>query len=73
MQQQEPITRSLDLLYKTYKTSFAHIFLFLETAGLLDSHTLYAIQYNIIQYNTAQHNSTQQKTMHYTQNAFLEI
>ena len=78
MQQQEPITRSLNLLYKTYKTSFAHIFLFLETAGLLDSCTLYAIQYNIIQYNTAQHNTTQlnttqHKTMHYIQNAFLGI
>ena len=41
-------------------------FYFLETMGLLDSRTLYAIQYNIIQYDTAQHNSTQQNTIQCT-------
>ena len=56
---QEPITRSLHLAYKTYETSFACIFLFLETAGLLDSRSLYAIQYNIIQHHTTQHNTIQ--------------
>ena len=59
--QQEPITGSLHLLYKLYETSFARISLVLETAGLIDSRTLYVIQYNIIQHNTTQHN-----TMHYT-------
>ena len=33
---QEPITRSLHLPYKPYATTFARIFLFLETVGLLD-------------------------------------
>ena len=40
---------------------FARIFLFLETAGLLDSRALYTIQNNVVQYNTAQHNA-----IHYT-------
>ena len=57
---QEPITRSLHLPYKPYETSFARIFLILETSGILDSRALYALQYNIMQCNTAQH-----KTMHY--------
>ena len=43
------------------KESFARIFLFLETAGLLDSRALYTIQYSIVQYNTEQHNA-----IHYT-------
>ena len=30
---QEPITRSLHLPYKPYETTFARIFLLLETAG----------------------------------------
>ena len=60
---QEPIIRSLHLPYKPYETTFARIFLFLETAGLLDSLTIYAIQYNIIQYNTAKHNSTKHNTI----------
>ena len=47
-QVQQPITRSLNLPYKPYETSFARIFLFLENAGLLDSRAVYAIQYNII-------------------------
>ena len=51
---QEPITRSLHLPYKPYETSFARICLFLETAGLLDSRALCAIQYNITQHNTIQ-------------------
>ena len=51
---QRPITRSLHLPYKPYETSFARIFLFLETAGLLDSRALCAIQYNITQHNTIQ-------------------
>ena len=59
--QQEPIKRSLHLPYKLYETSFVRISLVLETAGLIDSRTLYVIQYNIIQHNTTQHN-----TMHYT-------
>ena len=71
---QEPITRSLHLPYKPYETSFARIFLFLETVGLLDWRALYAIQYNIIQYDTAQHNSTQNNTIQCsTQYAFLGI
>ena len=44
---QEPITRSLHLPYKPYETTFARIFLILETVGLLDKRALYAIQYNI--------------------------
>ena len=63
---QEPITQSLHLSYKPYETTFARIFLFLETVGLLDWRALYAKQYNIIQYNTAQHNSTQQNTIQCT-------
>ena len=49
---QEPITRSLYLPYKPYESTFARIFLFLETAGLLNSR-LYAIQCNIIHYYMA--------------------
>ena len=60
----EPITWSVHLPY-ILESTFARIFLFLETAGLLDSRTLYAIQYNIMEYNTAHHNSTQH-IMHYT-------
>ena len=63
---QEPITRSLHLPYKPYETTFARIFLFLETVGLLDWRALYAIQYNIIQYDTAQHNSTQNNKIQYS-------
>ena len=58
---QEPITRSLHLPYKPYESTFARIFLFLETAGLLDSravYAVYAIQYNIIQRSTTQLNTT---------------
>ena len=63
----EPITRtrSLHLPYKPYETTFARIFLFLETVGLLDWRTPYAIQYNIIQYDTAQHNSIQYSALYY--------
>ena len=43
------------------RKSFARIFLFLETAGLLDSRALYTIQYSIVQYNTEQDNA-----IHYT-------
>ena len=60
---QEPITRSHHLPYKPYETTFARIFLFLETVALLDWRALYAIQYNIIQYDTAQHNLTQNNTI----------
>ena len=60
---QEPITRSLHLPYKLYETTFARIFLFLETVGLLDSRTIYATQYN--EYNTTQQNTTQQNTTQY--------
>ena len=60
---QEPVTRSLHLPYKPYEISFARIFLFLETVGLLDWRALYAIQYNIIQYDTAKHNLTQNNTI----------
>ena len=63
---QEPINRSLHLPYKPYETTFAPVFLFLETVGLLDWRALYAIQYNIIQYDTAQHNSTQNNTIQCT-------
>ena len=55
---QEPITRSHHLPYKPYETTFARIFLFLETVGLLDGRALYAKQYNTMQYDTAQHNLT---------------
>ena len=55
--QQEPINRSLHLPYKLYETSFARISLVLETAGLIDSRTLYVKQYNIIQHNTTQNNT----------------
>ena len=41
----EPITWSLHLPYKPYETTFARIFLFLETVGLLNWR---ALQYNII-------------------------
>ena len=59
---------------KPYETTFARIFLFLETMGLLDWRALYAVQYNIIQYDTAQHNSTQNNTIQCTiQYAFLGI
>ena len=58
-----PSRRSLHLPYKPYETTFARIFLFLETAGLLDSPTIYAIQYNIMQYYTAEHNSTKHNTI----------
>ena len=64
---QEPITRSLHLPYKPYKTAFARIFLFLQTAGLLDSRALYAqytVQYK--QHNKAQLNKAQHIAMHYT-------
>ena len=62
------------LPYKPYETTFAGIFLFLETVGLLDWRALYAIQYNIIQYDTAQHNSTQDNTIQCTiQYAFFGI
>ena len=54
---QEPITWSLHLPY-IIESTFARIFLFLETVGLLDWRALYALQYNIIQYDTAQHNTT---------------
>ena len=65
------ITRSLHLPY-ILESTFARIFLFLETVGLLDWRALYAIQYNIIQYDTAQHNSTQNNTIQCTiQYAFL--
>ena len=58
----------------SYETTFARIFLFLETVGLLDWRALYAIQYNIIQYDTAQHNLTQNNTIQCTiQYAFLGI
>ena len=50
----------------TCETTFASIFLFLETVGLLDWRALYAIQYNIIQYDSAQHNSTQNNTIQCT-------
>ena len=60
----EPITRSLHLPYKPYETTFARIFLFLETVGLLDWYALYAIRYNII--NTTQHNTTQHKAIQYS-------
>ena len=71
---QESITRSLHLPYKPYETTFARIFLFLETVELLDWRALYAIQYNIIQYHTAQHNSTQNNTIQCTiQYVFLGI
>ena len=43
---QEPITRSLHLPYKPYETTFALIFLFLETVRLLDWCPLYAILNN---------------------------
>ena len=70
----EPITRSLHLPNKPYETTFARIFLFLETVGLLDWRALDAIQYNIIQYDTAQHNSTQNNTIQCTmQYAFFGI
>ena len=70
---QEPITRSLHLTYKLYETTFARIFLFLETAGFLDSRTIYSIQSgarDTVQYNTIQHSKTQlyktqHNTMHY--------
>ena len=39
------------------RKNFARIFLFLETAGLLDSRALYAIEYSIVEYNTAEHNA----------------
>ena len=42
---QEPMTWSFHLTYKPYETTFARIFLFLETVGLLDWR---ALQYNII-------------------------
>ena len=47
---QEPITRSLHLPYKPYETTFARIFLFLETVGLLEAFRLarticYTVQY----------------------------
>ena len=63
---QEPITRSLHLPYKPYETTFAGIFLFLETVKLLDWHALCAIQYNITQYDTPQHNSAQNNTIQCT-------
>ena len=48
---QEPITQSLHLPYKPYETTFARIFLFLETAGLLNSRTIcYTVQYNTLLY-----------------------
>ena len=45
-QDQEPITRSLHLPY-ILESTFARIFLFLETVGLLDWRALYAIQYSV--------------------------
>ena len=68
------MTRSLHLPYKPYKTTFARIFLFLETVGLSGWRVLYAIQYNIIQYDTAQHNLTQNNTIKCTiQYAFRTV
>ena len=71
---QEPITRSHHLPYKPYETTFARIFLFLETVGLLDGRALYAKQYNTMQYDTAQHNLTQNNTIKCTiQYAFRTV
>ena len=70
---QERITRSLHLPYKPYETSFARIFLFLETAGLLDSRPLYAIQYNITQHNTDEHNTTQYNALYNTLSRELKL
>ena len=42
--------RSLHLPYKPYETTFARIFLFLETVGLLDWRALYAIEYIYVIY-----------------------
>ena len=61
------ITRSLHLPYKPFETTFAHICLFLEPAGLLDSCAHNTIKYNAmqcnaVQYNTIQYNTAQQNT-----------
>ena len=74
------ITRSLYLPFKPYETTFAHIFLFLEAARLLDSSAhntiknnamqCNAMQYNAIQHSTTKHriqsNPIQSNTLHYT-------
>ena len=51
------------LPYKPYETTFARIFLILETVGLLDSR--HYVPYSAIYYNTTQHNTTQHNTIHY--------
>ena len=62
---QEPITWSLHLPYGPCETSFARIFLFLETAGLLDLRLLYA--------HTIQHSTTQPNTTQKTYNALCNM
>ena len=70
---QEPVTRSIHLPCKPYKSSFARIFLILETAGLLDSRVLYTVQYNVIQHITTQHGTTQYNTLQYNTIQYIII
>ena len=61
-----PSPRSLHLPYKPKKTTFARIFLFLETAGLFACTICYAVQYYTKQHSTTQLNKTHHNITHYT-------